>query len=81
MMYEACSYRYVWNLVHSGWRTDTERGRALANLLMDSPDLEDSFKRDLVYLIAVADYKLGNLIQTRKQLAELLKVRTLFLAF
>lgn len=75
MMHETCPGRYVWNLVHSGWRTDPERGKALANLLMESPDLEDNFKRDLVYLIAVADYKLGNLIHTRKQLAELLKVR------
>jgi Fis1 C-terminal tetratricopeptide repeat len=71
---ETSSCRYVWNLVHSGWRTDNERGRDLAFLLMESQDLEEPLKRDLVYLIAVADYKLGNLIHARKQLAALLKV-------
>lgn len=66
--------RLVWNQVHSRWRTDMERGKALAEALMTSPDLDDQLKRDLVYLIAVADYKLGNILQARKQLRALLEV-------
>ncbi len=67
--------RLVWNLVHSRWRTDMERGQGLAHILMTSPDLDDQPKRDLVYLIAVADYKLGNILQARKQLRALLEVK------
>jgi hypothetical protein len=52
-----------------------ERGQGLAHILMTSPDLDDQPKRDLVYLIAVADYKLGNILQARKQLRALLEVK------
>eukprot|EP00884_Botryococcus_braunii_P002286 jgi/Botrbrau1/12058/Bobra.0295s0013.1 len=70
---ESC-FRYIWNLVHSQWRTDAERGKKLAYVLMESKDLDEVLKRDLVYLICVAEYKQGNLIQARKQLAALLQV-------
>lgn len=40
-----------------------------------SRQVEEQWQRDLVYLCAVAKYKLGRYLAAREQLTELLKVR------
>jgi fission 1 protein len=41
---------------------------------MDKQDTDPQFKRELVYLRAVGKYRVGKLLEARRQLDELLKV-------
>lgn len=71
----AAGLRLVWALVHArSTSTDVPRGIQLAELLMDKQDTDPQFKRELVYLRAVGKYRVGKLLEARRQLDELLKV-------
>ena len=66
----------MWALVHSKRRTDVEKGLQLADALIQSDDMDDDGKKDLVYFCCVAKYKLGKYVESRAQLDEFLKVWT-----
>ena len=66
--------RLVWALVHSKRRQDTGAGLQLADVLLQSDDLDNPSKQDLIYLRCVALYRLGNYLGVRDQLEEFLKV-------
>ena len=70
--------RLVWALVHSKRRQDTGAGLQLADVLLQSDDLDNSSKQDLIYLRCVALYRLGNYLGVRDQLEEFLKVPNCF---
>ncbi|KAK9835188.1 hypothetical protein WJX81_004593 [Elliptochloris bilobata] len=70
---EAC-LRLVWALVHSTFETDIVRGRELAQGLLASKQLEERSEHDCIYLLSVALYRQGRLLDARRQLNELLKV-------
>ncbi len=67
----------MYERVHSGSRTDMEKGKRLAEVLLACSDLDITQKRDLIYLIALADKKLGKVIGAREQLRALLEVNCL----
>jgi len=67
--------RLVWALVHSPMETDVRRGRALAQELLAGKQLEERSEHDCIYLLSVALYRAGRLLDARRQLDELLKVR------
>ncbi|CAL8467885.1 g7423 [Coccomyxa elongata] len=69
----AC-FRLVWTLVHSIKNSDVRRGLDLSEELLQSKTLDDQEQRDLVYLQSVGYYKLGKVLEARRQLDELLKV-------
>jgi hypothetical protein len=64
----------VWGLVHSQRSADIRRGLDLAEQLLKSHELDGQDHKDLVYLRAVAQYRLGNVLDARRQLDELLAV-------
>ena len=64
----------MWVYVHSARTTDIRLGLDLAEQLLQSVDLNEQDCRDLVYLTAVAQYKLGDVVAAKRQLEELLKV-------
>jgi len=66
--------RYVWALVHSRSSRDVKRGLELAERMLVGNQLEEQWQRDLVYLCAVAKYKLRQYLAARDQLAEILRV-------
>jgi fission 1 protein len=70
---EAC-YLLVWGLVHSKRKKDVGEGLQLAGALMESDELEDERKKDLVYIKCVALYKLGKYLEAKRQLEEFLLV-------
>ncbi len=55
--------------------TDVRRGRALAQELLAGEQLEERSEHDCIYLLSVALYRAGRLLDARRQLDELLKVR------
>ena len=55
--------------------TDVARGVQMAEAMMDKPGADEQFQRELVYLRAVGKYRSGKLLEARRQLDELLKVR------
>ncbi len=55
----SASYRLVWGLVHSSNHQDVDRGLRFADELLRDKALDAQDQRDLVYLTAVAMYKLG----------------------
>jgi len=61
--------------VHSPMETDVRRGRALAQELLAGKQLEERSEHDCIYLLSVALYRAGRLLDARRQLDELLKVR------
>ena len=65
----------MWALVHSTFETDVARGRELAQELLASKQLEERSEHDCIYLLSVALYRQGRLLDARRQLSELLKVR------
>ncbi len=65
----------MWALVHSPMETDVRRGRALAQELLAGKQLEERSEHDCIYLLSVALYRAGRLLDARRQLDELLKVR------
>ncbi|KAK9909566.1 hypothetical protein WJX75_004200 [Coccomyxa subellipsoidea] len=73
----AC-FRLVWTLVHSIKNSDVRRGLDLAEELLQSRGLDEQEQRDLIYLQSVAYYKLGKMLEARRQLDELLKVSPSF---
>lgn len=68
--------RLVWALVHSTFETDVARGRELAQELLAAKALEERSEHDCIYLLSVALYRQGRLLDARRQLSELLKART-----
>ena len=52
-------HRLVWGLVHSSNQKDVDRGLRFADELLRDKSLDAQDQRDLVYLTAVAMYKLG----------------------
>ena len=52
-------HRLVWGLVHSSNNKDVDRGLRFADELLRDKSLDAQDQRDLVYLTAVAMYKLG----------------------
>ena len=52
-------HRLVWGLVHSPNNKDVDRGLTFADELLRDKSLDAQDQRDLVYLTAVAMYKLG----------------------
>ena len=57
-------YRLVWGLVHSSNHKDVDRGLRFADELLRDKSLDAQDQRDLVYLTAVAMYKLGKVSPT-----------------
>ena len=68
--------RLVWALVHSTFETDVARGRELAQELLAAKELEERSEHDCIYLLSVALYRQGRLLDARRQLSELLKACT-----
>ncbi|CAK0762230.1 hypothetical protein CVIRNUC_002936 [Coccomyxa viridis] len=68
------AFRLVWGLVHSERNTDVGRGLEFAEELLRDKSIDAQDQRDLVYLTAVAMYRLGRVLDARRQLEELLKV-------
>ncbi|CAL5219635.1 g1509 [Coccomyxa viridis] len=68
------AFRLVWGLVHSSNNKDVDRGLRFADELLRDKSLDAQDQRDLVYLTAVAMYKLGKVLDARRQLDELLRV-------
>jgi len=66
--------RLVWALVHSRSTPDISRGLQLAEALVDRPDMDDTFSRELIYLRAVGKYRSKKYLEAKKQLDELLKI-------
>ena len=66
----------MWALVHSTFETDVARGRELAQELLAAKELEERSEHDCIYLLSVALYRQGRLLDARRQLSELLKART-----
>ncbi len=64
--------------MHSSKDSDVRRGLDLAEELLQSKSLDEQEQRDLVYLESVAYYKLGKMLEARRQLEELLKVSPSF---
>jgi fission 1 protein len=64
--------------VHSIKNSDVRRGLDLAEELLQSRGLDEQEQRDLIYLQSVAYYKLGKMLEARRQLDELLKVSPSF---
>lgn len=60
--------------MHSIKNSDVRRGLDLSEELLQSKTLDDQEQRDLVYLQSVGYYKLGKVLEARRQLDELLKV-------
>ena len=54
--------RLVWGLVHSKRKKDVGEGLQLAGALMESDEIDDDRKKDLVYIKCVAMYKLGGFL-------------------
>lgn len=65
-------------MVHSIKNSDVRRGLDLAEELLQSRGLDEQEQRDLIYLQSVAYYKLGKMLEARRQLDELLKVSPSF---
>jgi hypothetical protein len=65
--------RLVWALVHSVRQEDVLRGLDLAEELLQDRNFEAQEQRDLIYLESVAYFKLGRLLEARRQLDELLR--------
>lgn len=51
----------MWGLVHSKKKKEVSEGLQLASALMESDEIDDERKKDLVYIKCVALYKLGEL--------------------
>ena len=68
------AHRLAWALVHSQRTSDVRVGLDLAEQLVRSTELDAQDHRDLIYMTAVAQYRLGNVLDARRQLDELLKV-------
>ena len=64
--------------MHSIKNSDVRRGLDLAEELLQSRGLDEQEQRDLIYLQSVAYYKLGKMLEARRQLDELLKVSPSF---
>ena len=64
--------------MHSTKNSDVRRGLDLAEELLQSRSLDEQEQRDLIYLQSVAYYKLGKMLEARRQLEELLKVSPSF---
>lgn len=67
--------RLVWALVHSCNMADVDRGLQFSAKLIDTPDMDSQYRRELVYLRAVGKYRSGKYLEARQQLEELLKIR------
>ena len=52
-------HRLVWCLVHSKRKKDVGEGLKIEGALMESDEIDDERKKDLVYIKCVAMYKLG----------------------
>lgn len=59
--------------MHSSRNGDVQRGLGLAEELLQADSLDGQEQRDLIYLESVAYYKLGRVLEARRQLDELLK--------
>lgn len=70
---EGAKARAVWALVHSRSAAQQQRGLDMAEDALKAGECSNS--DDLRYLAAVAQYQLGHLLDARRRLAELLKVR------
>ena len=68
-------HRLVWALVHSPMETDVQRGCELAQELLAAKELDQRSEHDCIYLLSVALYRSSRLLDARRQLDELLKVR------
>ena len=66
--------RFVWALAHSQDRAHNDRGLQLATSMLEDKEQEPQQTRDLLYLSALCQYRLGNYMTARSQLQELLKV-------
>ena len=71
--------RLVWVLVHSSENKDVNRGLRFAEELLRDKSLNAQDQRDLVYLTAVASYKLGKVCARRLQGVPLQGVYILFI--
>lgn len=64
--------RYAWALVHAQDDQQVKRGLKLVTSMLKD---KDGDVRDLEYLLAVGQYKLGRCIEARKTLNAILEVR------
>ena len=69
--------RFVWALAHSQDRAHNDRGLQLATSMLEDKEQEPQQTRDLLYLSALCQYRLGNYMTARSQIQELLKVSCL----
>ena len=69
--------RFVWALAHSQARAQNDRGLKLATSMQEDIAQEPQQTRDLLYLSALCQYRLGNYMTARSQIQELLKVSCL----
>ena len=67
----ACHLR----LKSRGWQSRPTSSAAMTLVSWTLSQVEEQWQRDLVYLCAVAKFKLGSYLAARDQLAEILKVR------
>ena len=64
----------MWGLIHSKKKSDVQSGSQLADVLMQSDDIDANAKKDLVYFQCVAMHKLGRYVDAKRQLEEFLEV-------
>lgn len=66
--------RYCWALVHSPSQDHVWQGLSFAEALLGGPGMTEHNNKEVIYLSAVAKYKLGKHVDARRQVQELLKV-------
>lgn len=66
---DAC-FRFVWALVHSASNEDAKRGLLMAEALLSSPEVD---RREVLYLVAVAKFRLKRYVEARRTLMQLLE--------
>mmetsp|Transcript_5554 Transcript_5554/g.9693 ORF Transcript_5554/g.9693 Transcript_5554/m.9693 type:complete len:152 (-) Transcript_5554:386-841(-) len=66
-------FRLVWASVHSSDLKHVHRGLALARARLESALVTVADKRDLQYLAAVGEYRLGQYVESRRLLRQVLQ--------
>lgn len=69
--YSAARFRYGWALVHSTRKQDVPKGLKLCQTMLRDKEGDE---RDLLYLLAVAQYRQKTYLDARKTLDRLLEV-------
>lgn len=70
----AACFRFIWALAHSENPAHNQRALDLAQQMIQAKQLDDQGQKDLMYLLALAQYKTGNMFDARAQINSLLEV-------